>query len=222
MRVAETFSSINGEGKRSGELAYFIRFQGCNLNCSYCDTRWANEKDCPYEDISPDKLAQLAMNTGIKNVTLTGGEPLLQENIKDLLSVLLGKENLRVEIETNGSVDISPFTDIDGKGLRPVFTMDYKLPASGQEKAMCHGNFDLLDKADTVKFVAGSMADLDRAASVIEDYKLQERCDVCISPVFGNIEPENIVKYMQENKMNDVRLQLQMHKFIWEPDKRGV
>ena len=77
MRVAEKFISINGEGTRAGELAVFVRFTGCNLRCSYCDTMWANEPDCPYEEMIPEQICEYVRSTGIKNVTLTGGEPLL-------------------------------------------------------------------------------------------------------------------------------------------------
>ena len=82
MKVVEKFISINGEGRRAGELAVFIRFKGCNLNCSYCDTKWANEPACDYEELSPDKICEYVSETGIKNVTLTGGEPLLQKDIR--------------------------------------------------------------------------------------------------------------------------------------------
>lgn len=217
MKVAEKFVSINGEGTRAGELAVFIRFKGCNLRCSYCDTGWANEPDCPYTEMSKEEIAAYIMGTGVRNVTLTGGEPLLQKGAQELIELLMEK-GLSVEIETNGSIDISPFT---GK-RRPIFTMDYKLPGSGCEEDMFLENFRLLDARDTVKFVSGSLGDLERARYIMEKYSLTERCHVYISPVFGSIEPRNIVDYMIEHHMNDVRLQIQMHKVIWDPDKRGV
>jgi 7-carboxy-7-deazaguanine synthase len=124
-----------------------------------------------------------------------------------------------VEIETNGSVSIDKLVF---SAYRPVFTMDYKLPSSGMEEFMCKENFRLLCKHDTVKFVSGSMEDLERAAEIINEYKLDDRCHVFISPVFGEIEPADIVGFMEERNMNKVRLQLQLHKFIWEPTRRGV
>ena len=217
MKVAEKFVSINGEGTRAGELAVFIRFKGCNLRCSYCDTGWANEPDCPYTEMSKEEIAAYIMGTGVRNVTLTGGEPLLQKGAQELIELLMEK-GLSVEIETNGSIAISPFT---GK-RRPIFTMDYKLPGSGCEEDMFLENFRLLDARDTVKFVSGSLGDLERALYIMEKYSLTERCHVYISPVFGSIEPRDIVDYMIEHHMNDVRLQIQMHKVIWDPDKRGV
>ena len=102
MRVAEKFISINGEGTRAGELAVFIRFQGCNLRCSYCDTMWANEPDCPYEEMSPEEICDYVAGTGITNCTLTGGEPLLQRDMKQLVRLLIDQCGCRVEIETNG------------------------------------------------------------------------------------------------------------------------
>ncbi len=217
MKVVEKFVSINGEGTRAGELAVFIRFKGCNLRCSYCDTMWANEGNCPYTEMSQEEILKYILETGVKNVTLTGGEPLLQKGAHDLIQLLL-ENGLSVEIETNGSVDLRPFTG----GRRPLFTMDYKLPGSNCEDGMLLENFELLDPQDTVKFVSGSIEDLERARCLIEEYGLTERCHVYISPVFGSIEPKDIVDYMIEHKMNDVRLQIQMHKVIWDPDKRGV
>lgn len=216
MQVVEKFLSINGEGWRAGETALFIRFRGCNLHCSYCDTMWANEADCPFEEESPRALADYALQTGIRNVTLTGGEPLLQKDIKELIRLLL-EEGLRVEIETNGAVSIEGF-----EGARPVFTMDYKLPSSGYESRMLLKNMESLRKEDTVKFVSGSRQDLERALEIIRAYDLTERCHVYFSPVFGAIEPAEIVGFLLEHKLNDVRLQIQMHKVIWDPDKRGV
>ena len=100
--------------------------------------------------------------------------------------------------------------------------MDYKLPSSGMEEFMCLNNFRLLGCHDTVKFVSGSIDDLERAAELIREYRLTEHCHVFISPVFGEIDPADIVSFMEERMMNGVRLQLQLHKFIWEPTRRGV
>ncbi|SKB79238.1 7-carboxy-7-deazaguanine synthase [Lachnospiraceae bacterium] len=217
MRVVEKFVSINGEGVKAGEPAVFIRFQGCNLACTYCDTKWANEKNCPYTDETPAEIAEYVASTGITNVTLTGGEPLLQKDIRELITVLINNGN-EVEIETNGAVDIEPFTG----DPRPSFTMDYKLPGSGCEKGMIFTNFSHLTSRDTVKFVAGSHEDLVRAKEVIDMYDLTHRCHVYISPIFGSIEPVEIVEFITGNRMNGVRLQLQIHKVIWDPEKRGV
>lgn len=218
-QVVEKFVSINGEGTRAGELAVFIRLKGCNLNCIYCDTKWANTQNAPYNMMNEFEIYKYIKDTGVKNVTITGGEPLNRENMKVLLKLLSVDENLRIEIETNGSIDLKEYIDIN---QNISFTMDYKLPDSCMENYMCMSNMDLLRKNDTVKFVASSVADLYKAKEIIETYKLVGKCHIYISPVFGKIEPVTIVEFMKDNSLNDVKLQLQLHKFIWDPDKKGV
>ena len=222
MKVVEKFISINGEGKRAGELAVFIRFKGCNLRCSYCDTLWALELDCPFQEESPEEVTQYILNTRIKNVTLTGGEPLIQPEIKKLIQLILSSDpNIRLEIETNGAVLIKDFRVENSSQLS--FTMDYKLPSSGFENSMKLDNFQYLTRNDSVKFVAGSLEDLEKTKKIIEKYSLiQKGITIFISPVFGKIELTKIVDFMKENNMNDVRMQIQMHKVIWHPDTRGV
>ena len=199
-RLAEHFISINGEGRTAGELALFLRFTGCNLRCAWCDTMWANEKDAPFTAVTTKDLTDIAENAakaGVRNITLTGGEPLLQKDIAELIAAL-DTPGIRVEIETNGAVALQPFAGEH----RPVFTVDYKLPSSGMD---------------------GSRTDLERAAEIIEIYRLDEKpCMLFFSPVFGNIEPAEIVEFMKERKLSCVRLQLQLHKMIWDPEKRGV
>lgn len=217
-KVAEMFTSINGEGRKAGQLAVFVRFAGCNLNCSYCDTKWANEAAVPYQRMSQEDIVRHILKCGIQNVTLTGGEPLLQPDIRVLLE-RLALEELEIEIETNGSIPIEPYDDIRN---RLCMTMDYKLPSSGMEKNMCSDNFGHLFPQDTIKFVCGSKEDLERAVQVIEQFGLIPICAVYISPVFGKIKAEEIVEFMKERQLNGVNLQLQLHKFIWDPQKRGV
>ena len=218
-KVVEKFVSVNGEGKRAGQLAVFIRFAGCNLECSYCDTKWANDKEVNFELLSAEEVYNYIKSTGIKNVTLTGGEPLFQKNIKELLEKLCYDKNLNIEIETNGSINIKEFISIVN---RPSFTMDYKCPSSNMEEKMCLSNFEYLDKKDTVKFVVGNIKDLNKVKNIINKYKLIEKTSTYISPVFGSIKLESIINFMKENKMNEVNFQIQLHKVIWNPDKRGV
>ncbi len=217
--VVEKFISINGEGTRCGQLSVFIRFAGCNLNCSFCDTTWANEKDVPCEYLTADEIYDYIHSTGVKNVTLTGGEPLLTKDILTLLKKLAADTSLYVEIETNVSIDLEPFSHITNG---PHFTMDYKLPGSGMESFMNLSNFSCLTKEDTVKFVAGDRNDLEVAKYMIDTYQLQNRCSIYFSPVFGKIDPKDMVDFMIEHKLNFVNLQLQLHKIIWSPDERGV
>lgn len=218
-KVVEKFVSINGEGRLCGQLAVFIRFAGCNLNCSYCDTTWANEKDVTYELMSACDIYEYIKSTGVRNVTLTGGEPLLQEGIIELLEMLSQDKKINVEIETNGSVLLDKFAAIENS---PSFTMDYKLPSSNMEDNMAVENFNYLTKKDTVKFVSGSIEDLEKAKYIIDKYNLVDKVSVYISPVFGKIKLEDIVEFMKYNKMNGVNLQVQLHKIIWEPSKKGV
>lgn len=218
-KVVEKFVSINGEGRSAGELAVFIRFAGCNLNCSYCDTRWANEPGTPYEIMSEEEIYAYVKETGVSNVTLTGGEPLLQENVSRLIRLLAKDGSLRIEIETNGAVSLKGFT---GLGDNVTFTVDYKLPGSGMDSYMIMENYELLRINDTVKFVISDKNDLDKARDIIERYGLIGKTAVYLSSSFSKIEPADIVNYMIDNNMNKVKLQLQMHKYIWEPDRKGV
>ena len=122
-------------------------------------------------------------------------------------------------IETNGSINLEPFCDL---GTSVSFTMDYKLSCSNMEQKMCLNNFSILEPKDTVKFVVGSLADCQKAFEIIQSYQLEGRCHIYLSPVFGMIEPSQIVEFMKQNKMNGINLQIQMHKVIWDPEERGV
>lgn len=217
--LVEKFVSINGEGTRAGQLAYFFRFRGCNLSCSFCDTKWANEPDCAYETVSDEDIYRDVVMGGIENITITGGEPLGRKDMDVLLRRLAAIDNIYIEIETNGSIDITPYRNISDK---IAFTMDYKLPYSGMADCMCETNFSMLNENDTVKFVVADRNDLDTAHAIIDRYALTGRTNIYLSPVFGKIEPEQIVSYMIANKMNKVNMQLQLHKYIWEPDRKGV
>ncbi|MCD7854368.1 MAG: putative 7-carboxy-7-deazaguanine synthase QueE [Clostridiales bacterium] len=216
-KVVEKFVSINGEGRNAGKPAVFIRFKGCNLRCSYCDTMWANEEECEYELMTEDEIYAYIKEMGIRCVTLTGGEPLIQKDLGVLLNRLCSDDFLRVEIETNGSVLIEPFMHFKN---RPSFTLDYKCPSSLSENSMNMENYKYISPEDTLKFVCGSFEDLEKAKEVIE--REEPPCPVYLSPVFGRIEPAEIVDFIIKNKLNNVNLQLQLHKFIWSADKRGV
>ena len=216
MRVVEKFVSINGEGLRSGELAVFIRFANCNLRCSYCDTKYSFINPI-YTEESIDELVKYVKSTGVKNVTLTGGEPLIQNEIKELMIELSNIGN-RIEIETNGSINIAPYLNIPNV----TFTLDYKLKGSGMELFMDFTNFDLLRKYDVIKFVVSDYDDLEKTKEIIKKYDLINKANCLISPVWGRIEFEEIVNFLKDNKLNDVKMQLQIHKIIWDKDKRGV
>lgn len=218
-KVVEIFESINGEGKKAGQLALFIRFQYCNLNCSYCDTKWANSKNSPFTWMSLEEILSLAKEKRIKNITLTGGEPLLQTDIRSLLEAFSKEKQFEIEIETNGSVPLETFRNIENS---PSFTIDYKLPESHMEEYMSLENFSSVHRNDTVKFVVSNRKELEKAKEIIEQYSLIGKCAVYFSPVFGKIALPSIVDFMKEHHLNGVNMQLQMHKFIWDPEEKGV
>lgn len=233
--VVERFVSINGEGPRAGRLAAFIRFAGCNLACSWCDTSWANVGTCQHEDATPAQLVEWVAGTGASCVTLTGGEPALQPGLPALVQALCsssawGRAGHRaVEIETNGAVDLSQLQQLrsaleqSGTLVAPLyFTVDCKMPSSGMTSEMLPVNYAYLGKGDAVKFVVASREDLECAQAVIEQHELCNKCEVFFSPVFSCIEPSEIVDFMEQQGLAQVRLQLQLHKIIWPDQDRGV
>ena len=230
--VVERFVSINGEGPRAGRLAAFIRFAGCNLACSWCDTAWANVGNCEHEDMMPVQLVEWVAGTGASCVTLTGGEPVLQPGLPALVQALCASDtwgrggNRAVEIETNGAVDLALLHELRSgfpDNFAPLyFTVDCKMPSSGMTSEMLASNYDLLREGDAVKFVVASREDLECAQQVIEKYGLCDKCEVFFSPVFSCIEPSEIVDFMEQQGLVQVRLQLQLHKIIWPDQDRGV
>ena len=216
MQVIEKFTSINGEGLKQGELAVFIRFAGCNLRCSYCDTRYSFENP-KFTDESVEEIMNYVRKANVKNITITGGEPLLQKNINELLEKLTN-EGYNVEIETNGSINIKDFVN----NSNISYTLDYKLPVSLMEKHMDTENYKYITKKDSVKFVCGSDLDLKRVKEIIDQYDLTSKTNCIISPVFNMIKLESIVGFMKDNNLNNLKMQIQIHKVIWDPNERGV
>lgn len=216
MRIIEKFISINGEGLRQGELAVFIRFANCNLRCSYCDTKYSFENP-KYSEEGVNEIVDYVISTGVKNVTLTGGEPLIQPDIKRLMEAL-SEHDIRIEIETNGSISILPYKNIKNVS----FTLDYKTPFSKEENKMLLDNYKYITKNDAVKFVCGDQKDLIRSREIMTQYDLCNKTNCFISPVFESIHPADIVEFMKNHTLNHVRIQLQIHKLIWDKDKRGV
>ena len=231
--VAERFVSVNGEGRAAGKLAAFIRFTGCNLACSYCDTMWANAPVAAdrAERVSVADLVAWARETRVECITLTGGEPVLQPELPRLVRVLLAEpgplgRGLRVEIETNGAADLCELASLREEcASLPgslTFTVDWKLPASGMEDRMLRENFALLDACDTVKFVCGGEGDLVCMLEVSRELGLPNRVPVYLSPVFGRLDPARIVDFMQDNNLIWATAQLQLHKIIWPGVEKGV
>ena len=217
--VTERFVSINGEGRKAGALSCFIRLRGCNLVCNYCDTRWACEPGAGAELLSAEELRDWVISTGIKCVTLTGGEPLIMKDVEELIRTLSTVPDAEVEIETNGAVPLKGFLSAMDNVF---FTMDLKCPGSGMCDRNCYDNLALLRESDVIKFVISDRGDLDWMREIIHKYRLTGRCGIFAGAVFGRITPGEIVDYLCSYRMNEVRLQLQLHKYIWDPDKRGV
>ena len=221
MRVSEIFASVEGEGSRQGYLATFVRLFGCALRCSWCDSRYACEGD-GYTEMSPDEILQKVTWLGNRRITLTGGEPLLQKDAPGLV-IRLAESGFEVSIETSGSVDYTalfPDSVRDRLGTNLMITADWKCPGSGMERMMKEKCFMSLRPWDVLKFVVCSREDLEHAESVIRKYS--PPCQIFLSPVFGKVRMSDIVDIMKERDLQNVRIQAQLHKIIWDPSARGV
>ena len=214
LKVNEIFHSLQGESSFAGLPCVFIRLTGCNLRCAYCDTRYAYEEGDLY-DIEAVIRAAEAYRCPL--VEVTGGEPLLQQETPELVRRLLANGR-QVLVETNGSQDISR--------LEPacIKIMDIKCPSSGEHQNNDLWNLDRLSPRDEVKFVIGDRRDFQFARELVEKRLKPLGIDpghILFSTVYGRLAPRDLAAWMLEAKL-DARLQLQLHKHIWEPDRRGV
>ena len=215
LKLNEIFFSIQGEGTRAGEPCIFVRLHGCGLRCSYCDTPYALDHREGGEWRSFDDIRREIGRHPSRFVEFTGGEPLEQPEVHELMRELLD-DGYTVAVETGGHIDISTCDP------RVIRIMDLKTPSSGMMKRNRMENIGHLTRRDEVKFVCGSHEDYEWTRDIIRTHDLPSRvAAVLISPVFGSIEPVELVNRILEDGL-DVRFQLQMHKFIWEPDRRGV
>jgi len=211
IKVNEIFYSIQGEGASAGLPCVFVRLTGCNLRCTYCDTEYAFYEGT---DKSIEQIIEQVRTYNCNLVEITGGEPLQQIKSFDLMKELC-ENNFEVLLETGGSLSIK---EVD---KRVKIIMDLKCPSSGMKKKNLYSNIDFIKPTDEVKFVIETREDYDWAKNIIKNYKLDDKTQILFSPVFGKVNYELIVKWILEDKLN-VRFQLQMHKFIWDPEKRGV
>jgi 7-carboxy-7-deazaguanine synthase len=210
LTICEIFKSIQGESTYAGCICTFVRLTGCNLDCSYCDTRYAFTEGTL---MSIDKIMDIVASYGVMLVELTGGEPLFQVESVKLCEVLLQK-GYTVLIETNGSLPIR---------LLPsgcVRIVDVKCPGSGSGESFLLENINYLTAADEVKFVISDKPDFIWACDFIEKFQLHKKSTILFSPCIGRIEPAELASWIVESNI-PVRLGLQLHKFIWG-DKRGV
>ena len=212
--VTEIFDSIDGEGKRTGYMAIFVRLAGCNLRCNYCDTPYSLTLEDTKETLTEEELLERIQSFPWKRVTLTGGEPMLH-SLHHLVTVL-GEEGYEVNIETNGAI---PLWRERPEGV--FYTMDFKCSGSGMKSYMNRDNFKLLTEKDVLKFVVSDERDMDEMKEIISEFPANHP-EYFVSPVWGRIEPKELVEYVRKNGLKDVRVQVQLHKIIWDPSMRGV
>jgi 7-carboxy-7-deazaguanine synthase len=212
LTVNEIFYSIQGESTRAGERCVFVRLTACDLRCSWCDTPYAFHEG---RKMSVDEVIAEVERHGCPLVEITGGEPLLQDDVYLLMERLLA-DGRRVMLETGGH---RPITRVPAAVLKIV---DVKCPASGEADKNDWANLDRLAPHDEVKFVVQDRADYEFAKDVIARHGLAARAGaVLMSPVHGVLDPKTLSEWMLEDRL-PARLQLQLHKFIWSPTTRGV
>jgi 7-carboxy-7-deazaguanine synthase len=211
MRICEIFKSIQGESSCAGMPCVFVRLTGCNLRCSYCDTTYAYEEGA---EMSVDEVCEAVEKYATELVEVTGGEPLEQADTALLIRRLLDSGHT-VLVETNGSKDISV---VD---RRAIIIMDIKSPGSGMFRSMDLGNLRRLRPSDELKFVVADRAEYEWAKAFIADNGLAGKCLLNLSPAFGVLAPRRLAEWIIEDGLK-VRLNMQLHKYIFNPDERGV
>ncbi len=211
LKVNEIFYSIQGESTYSGERCVFVRLTGCNLRCTYCDTEYAFYDG---DELSVTAIIEKVKLYNCNLVEITGGEPLLQNEVYILMEKLCDN-NFTVLLETSGSISIK---EVD---KRVINILDFKTPSSKMNNKNYFQNVELLKTSDEVKFVIGSKEDYDWSKSIIQKYDLDKKVKILFSSIFGKIEHNALVKWILEDNLN-VKYQLQIHKYIWDPNKTGV
>lgn len=211
IKVNEIFYSIQGESTWAGQPCIFVRLTGCNLRCTWCDTAYAFHEG---EEMTVDDVLDRLHGFPCRLVEITGGEPLLQDEVYPLITRLLDG-GYQVLIETGGSLDI---TKVD---RRVYIIMDIKCPGSGMMERMHWQNVGVLTSKDEVKFVIKNRWDYDWAVEIIRKYGLLSKCPILFSPVFDELDPRQLAQWILEDGLK-VQLQLQLHKYIWDPQMRGV
>lgn len=209
--VSETFVSLMGESSFAGRPGFFIRLSGCNLRCCYCDTTYAYSGGV---ERTLESLVAEAEANSLKLVLVTGGEPLVQEDCPHLLTALVDR-GYTVLLETNGS---RPVDVVDSRVHRIA---DLKCPSSGMTGHNYVKNLDLLTERDELKFVIADRGDFDWALETMAPYRSWERQGVLMSPVYGRVAPRDLAGWILSAKL-PLRLNLQLHKYIWPPGARGV
>ena len=209
--IHEIYRSIQGESTFAGLPCVFVRTTGCGQRCSWCDTPHAFTEG---EALTPEETLARIRAFGCPLVEFTGGEPLLQREVLPMMATL-ADEGFTVLLETGGAEDVSAVDP------RVHIIMDLKCPDSGECERNMLANLDFLKPADQIKLVIASRTDFDWAVGAIREHRLDRRFTVLISAVFGGVRLDDLTAWLLETGLN-VRLQLQMHKFIWDPKTRGV
>ena len=211
MKVYEIYTSIQGETRHAGRPCTLVRFAGCDLRCTYCDTEQAftGGRESTVDEILADVRAR-----GVRLVLLTGGEPLLQRDLPALCERLL-TEGFEVMVETSGAHDTARLH----AGVATI--LDVKTPGSGESAHNLWSNLERLGGRDAVKFVLTSEADYRFATQVIRDRGLAQRAEVLLSPAWGLLDPRDLVAWMLRDRL-EARLNLQIHKYVWGPDAQKV
>lgn len=210
MRVNEIFYSIQGESSHQGKPCVFVRLSGCNLRCSFCDTQYAYEEA---REISLEDVIGKVESYPCRMVEITGGEPLLQAESFELARRLLDL-GFSVLVETNGTIDMH------GLDPRAAKIMDIKCPGSGHSHEVRWENLGRLGERDEVKFVISTREDYEWASDIVQRERLASRLAVLFSPAFGRLPPAQLASWILEDGL-PVRLNLQIHKYIWKPQERG-
>jgi len=211
MRVTEIFHSIQGESSFAGRPCVFVRLTGCPLRCTWCDSEYTFYGGT---DMALDDVLAKARSFGCRLVEVTGGEPLHQPEAFTLIESLC-TDGYEVLVETSGAIDITPVDP------RAHIIMDVKCPGSGMMDRMDWANLNRLAGKDEIKFVLKDRADYEFARTMVGRHKLAERCPVLFSPSFGELDPRQLSEWVLADTL-PVRVQLQLHKFIWDPQTRGV
>jgi 7-carboxy-7-deazaguanine synthase len=211
LKINEIYYSIQGESSYMGKPCVFIRLTYCNLRCTYCDTKYAFFEGV---DMTLNEIIKQVSSYNCDLVEITGGEPLLQKNVLPLMNILCDLD-YEVLLETGGHIDVSA---VD-KRVKKI--MDLKCPSSGEAEKNYWPNIKQLMPTDEVKFVIGNRKDYVWAKKVMEDNKLNERATILFSPIFDKIDYSKLAKWILEDHL-DVRMQLQLHKFIWPLNRKGV
>lgn len=209
--VNEIFKSIQGESTYAGLPCIFVRLAGCNLRCAYCDTAYAYEEG---QWMTGERVLREVERLQCPLVEVTGGEPLHQPGTPELLRELL-RAGYKVLLETNGTYDLS------GLDARVIKIMDIKCPGSGHQEKTHWDNLKLLSVQDNVKFVISHRRDYTWAKDIIVEHKLQGKTQVLMSPVYNLITAQDLAEWILADNLQ-VRLQIQLHKYLWGPDRRGV